>query len=103
MSWSEDGNLIAFDAIYGYNEESARNTFGIFIVDPATEQIHLLGTNDFIVDQLIWSPDNQFLAARMCNRANALDCEIRAYSIDGDFTAVSSGFAENRNPMWNAN
>ncbi len=110
ISWSHSGDYLAFSALPTYKVTGSVHRF-VFVQKANTGQLTKLYQVppetetregfDYRINQLTWSPDDGYLAARLCIGVLSNGCsKIIILSTTGQVIEIDSGTADNRDPMW---
>jgi hypothetical protein len=95
---SRDGTHIAFQAV-GENSDGQKYELRPLFLYSFSENIVHAGEYLFI-HELLWSPDNNYLAIEVCNRYLTLECYIDVVTSQGGKIAVNVNHPEIHNATW---
>jgi hypothetical protein len=95
---SNNGHLFAFTS-WSHDPGREFGHFVLFVANLERGDVFRVGAADFTIDQITWSPDDTFIAAKNCSGLNSR-CQIEVFSLDGDTIRIDTGLSENRDPMW---
>lgn len=98
LDLSTDTNFIAL--VSPIPDNSTNESEGLFVLNIETNEIHSPESKFHFIDQLNWSPDTTYIAARVCEGYGPTLCRVQIYSQVGDLISVDTGYIENRDPTW---
>jgi hypothetical protein len=101
LTLSNNGDLLAFTSWFeAVTNEGAQ--IHLLATNFETGKTSLIGGSPLLMEQLTWSPDDTYIAAKVCAGAPVVNtqCRIEVFSLDGTAISVDTGLPENRDPMW---
>jgi len=93
--YNRDRSLIAFVS----TKNHAKRLYNIFLMDLATRKTAQITTGDLNISSVDWAPDDSKLVFAGADEKGLQ--QVNVVTMDGTgFTRLTSGPAENMNPMW---
>jgi hypothetical protein len=102
LAWADNGLDVAFTSpLYAYEGGARCNACQrLFLFNLETRWLTQVDHEIRAVRELSWSPHADYLAATVCDKAQALECQIRLYDRQGLQYEPDTGLPENREPQW---
>lgn len=99
LAFSREEKLVALVATEATTFQKA-----LYVLDVDANAVSKIKAIDFVMDQLMWSPDSAYIAARVCSGPGLNNqCRVEIFTMEGEQIRVDTGYPENRDPMWPIN